>query len=66
MKEIFVRGLVFASGVACVAIVAWLAYLAYDTRQKALRGDAAAAFIERVNAPPPQAPAAEPAPTPAK
>lgn len=50
------KGLKIGAGVLLVIIVTGLCWLAYDTRQKALRGDAAAAFIERVNAPKAQAP----------
>ncbi len=66
MRETFWKGVVFSSGVVLVAVVAWLAYLAYDTRQKALRGDAAATFIEQANRPQQAAApaAAVPAPTP--
>lgn len=40
----FVLGIL---GAALVLAIAWLGYLAYDTRQKAVRGDAAATFIEQ-------------------
>ena len=53
MKELFLKGIVFACGLILVALIAGLAYLAYDTRQKAIRGNAAADFIERVNQPKP-------------
>lgn len=59
------KGLKIGAGVLLVAIVAGLCYLAYDTRQKALRGNAAAEFIERVNAPP-KSDAAAPVPAPEK
>lgn len=57
------KGLKIGAGILLVAIVAALCWLAYDTRVKALRGDAAAAFIERVNAPQPAKPDASTAPT---
>lgn len=64
MDEIL-KGLRIGAGIAAVMVVAWLCYLAYDTRVKALRGDAAAAFIERVNAPQPKADTAAPIQAPA-
>lgn len=39
--------LVGVIGAVLVLAIAGLCYLAYDTRQKAVRGDAAATFIEQ-------------------
>lgn len=52
MDEI-VKGLKIGVGIVAVAIVVGLCYIAWDTHRMALRGDAAATFIERVNAQPP-------------
>ena len=52
-QEMFLRGVVFASGVALVCGLLWLAW---DTRQLALKGNAAHAYIERsLSAAPPKA-----------
>lgn len=40
------------AGLAILAVVAWLCYLAYDTRQAALEGRGAMQFIRQVNSQP--------------
>jgi len=51
----------FGLGLIPLALLVWLCWLAYDTRQAAIQGRAAFEFIQRVNAPQ-QPAAAAPAP----